>query len=75
MCAVVCAPKAREFPSSCSPLRPTPLMLCGLELGADDYVTKPFEVRELMARVGAHLRRSEISAQEQPATALNSPVW
>ena len=30
----------------------------GLELGADDYVTKPFSVRELMARVKANLRRS-----------------
>jgi DNA-binding response OmpR family regulator len=30
----------------------------GLELGADDYVTKPFSARELMARVGAVLRRS-----------------
>ncbi|MBK9384896.1 MAG: response regulator transcription factor [Planctomycetes bacterium] len=29
----------------------------GLELGADDYVCKPFSVRELVARVGAHLRR------------------
>ncbi len=29
----------------------------GLELGADDYVTKPFSVRELMARVKAVLRR------------------
>jgi len=31
----------------------------GLELGADDYVTKPFSVRELMARVKAVLRRSD----------------
>jgi len=31
----------------------------GLELGADDYITKPFSVRELLARVKAHLRRSK----------------
>ncbi len=30
----------------------------GLELGADDYVTKPFSIRELMARVKAVLRRA-----------------
>jgi two-component system response regulator RegX3 len=32
----------------------------GLELGADDYVTKPFSVRELVSRVGAILRRGEL---------------
>lgn len=36
----------------------------GLELGADDYVTKPFGVRELMARVKANLRKA--AAREKP---------
>lgn len=35
----------------------------GLELGADDYVTKPFSLRELLARIKAILRRGEISAK------------
>jgi len=36
----------------------------GLELGADDYITKPFSLRELLARVRAMLRRSEILRTE-----------
>src|ERR1044071_9512962 len=36
--------------------------VAGLELGADDYVTKPFSVRELVARVRAVLRRAEDGA-------------
>jgi DNA-binding response OmpR family regulator len=37
----------------------------GLELGADDYVTKPFNMRELLARVKTILRRSTVTAAEK----------
>jgi DNA-binding response OmpR family regulator len=40
----------------------------GLELGADDYVTKPFSLRELSARIRALLRRIEQPGSEGPAT-------
>ena len=40
----------------------------GLELGADDYITKPFSMRELMARVKANIRRVSMPVQNgQPA--------
>ena len=38
----------------------------GLELGADDYITKPFSLRELVARIRALFRRSEQRAAEPP---------
>lgn len=36
-------------------------MVVGLEVGADDYITKPFDARVLTARLGAHLRRVEMT--------------
>ena len=43
----------------------------GLELGADDYITKPFSMRELMARVKANMRRT-LSAEEREKPAAPS---
>jgi DNA-binding response OmpR family regulator len=42
----------------------------GLELGADDYVCKPFSVRELMSRIKAVLRRSQSDNKDQPVSTL-----
>jgi two-component system alkaline phosphatase synthesis response regulator PhoP len=42
--------------------------IVGLEVGADDYVTKPFNPRELVARVRAVLRRAGAAAAPTPAT-------
>jgi DNA-binding response OmpR family regulator len=46
----------------------------GLELGADDYVTKPFSLRELMARIRSQLRRMETRASLADAEAPPPPV-
>src|SRR5574344_426750 len=43
-------------------------MIVGLELGADDYLTKPFNPRELLARIKAVLRRTELSNESSSDT-------
>jgi len=49
--------------------------LLGLELGADDYICKPFSPREVVARVKAVLRRSHAAAQAAPTTtAPKAPI-
>jgi len=46
----------------------------GLEVGADDYLTKPFSMRELMARVKAQLRRSRLIREEFARTGETVPA-
>ena len=41
----------------------------GLEVGADDYITKPFSMRELLARVKANIRRTELVSAQPSAPA------
>lgn len=48
--------------------------ITGLEMGADDYVTKPFEVRELLARVHAVLRRREGGASGEKKLSFDKLV-
>jgi len=46
--------------------------IIGLEIGADDYITKPFSMRELVARVKAHLRRMRLLRQEAETQAAST---
>ncbi|HPE38634.1 MAG TPA: response regulator [Bacillota bacterium] len=43
-------------------------IVLGLEMGADDYMTKPFKIRELMARVNAQLRRTSLNESASTGT-------
>ena len=44
----------------------------GLEMGADDYITKPFKIREVMARIKANLRKSEMMITPEYANNSNN---
>ncbi|MDN7121807.1 response regulator, partial [Nocardioides sp. ChNu-153] len=48
--------------------------LAGLDVGADDYMVKPFSPRELRARVGAFLRRSRPAVAATPAGTTAAPA-
>ena len=45
--------------------------ILGLEVGADDYIAKPFSIRQVMARVRAILRRVELDSQQAEATPVS----
>ncbi len=45
----------------------------GLEIGGDDYITKPFSPRELLARIKAHLRRSEADTEPKQTNVTMGP--
>ena len=46
--------------------------IVGLEMGADDYITKPFQIREVMARIKANLRKAELNTNVDNVQNQNS---
>ncbi len=58
----------------CSALNGEDDTVMGLNIGADDYVTKPFKMSELIARVNAVLRRTELARKAAAASAVQQPV-
>ncbi len=52
----------------CSALNGEDDTVMGLNIGADDYITKPFKISEMLARVNAVLRRTQIARRAREAT-------
>ncbi len=48
--------------------------IIGLEIGADDYIAKPFNPRQLVARIKAVLRRSQLSEEPPESASVNHPL-
>jgi DNA-binding response OmpR family regulator len=76
----VCRAVRRDSPNADTPVlmltarREESDKVLGLDSGADDYLTKPFGIRELLARVRALLRRGEASQARAAAGSSGSPV-
>jgi DNA-binding response OmpR family regulator len=76
----VCRAIRRDSPNADTPIlmltarREESDKVLGLDSGADDYLTKPFGIRELLARVRALLRRGEASQARAAAGASTGPV-
>jgi DNA-binding response OmpR family regulator len=77
----VCRQLYRDFPQDAVPgiIMLTALgeetdRIVGLQLGADDYLTKPFSPRELVARIGAVLRRRRAPAADSPQVEDAAPL-
>lgn len=68
-------PKTKKLPIIMVTAKTTELdMIRGLELGADDYIKKPFSVIELMTRVKALLRRSAMDTEQEKVMELGNIV-